>query len=72
MLTGSDAFTKAAECEQLMTLETDEVQRSAYRALKDMWINLANDCASMSPKEFARQFDDLDQIQTAFQNAKKG
>ncbi len=68
----SDAFDKAAECERLMNLEADEVQKSAYRSLREMWINLANDSVSMIPKEFARQFADLDEIHTRFKNAKKG
>ncbi len=62
-----DAFNKAAECERLVNLETDEVQRTAYRALRDMWISLANECVSMTPGEFVRQLNDLDQIQTGFQ-----
>ncbi len=70
MVKQSDVFNKAAECERLM--ETHEVQRTAYRSLRDMWMNLGNESALMSPEEFARQFDDLDQIQTRFQNAKKG
>jgi hypothetical protein len=67
----SDAFNKAAECERLMNLETDEIQRSAYRSLTEMWINLANEYASMTSENFAREFDDLDQIQTRFTTARK-
>lgn len=55
----SNAFNKAAECERLMNVQTNEIKRSACRALREMWINLANDFASMSPEEFARWFDEL-------------
>lgn len=68
----SDAFDRAAECERLMNLQTDEVQREAYRSLREMWISLANECPSMSPKEIERHFADLTEIQTTFQNSKKG
>jgi hypothetical protein len=68
----SDVFNKAAECEWLLRLETDELQRSAYRSLIDLWIALANECDSMSPKKFSQEFDDLDQIQTRFQKGRKG
>jgi hypothetical protein len=72
MFKQSDVFNRAAECERLMNLETDEIRRSAYRSLLELWIKLANECTSMGPKKLAREFDDLDQIQTSFQNGKKG
>ncbi len=68
MFKQSDAFNRAAECERLMNLEADEVQRKAYQSFRDRWISLANESPSMSPGEFALQFNDLDQIQTRFQN----
>ena len=64
----SDVFNKAAECDRLMNLQTDEVQKSTYRCLREMWIALANECASLSPEKFAREFDELEQILTGFQN----
>jgi hypothetical protein len=67
----SDVFNKAAECERLMNLQTDDIQKSAYRCLLELWIALANECASMSPNKFAREFDDLQQILTRFQDAKR-
>jgi hypothetical protein len=63
-------FDKAAECERLMNSQTDEVQKSAYRSLREMCIDLANESASMSAEELARRFQDLDQIQTRFQRPK--
>ncbi len=72
MLKQSDAFDRAAECERLMKSERDEVQRSAYRSLMEMWIKLANESALMGPEEFARQFEELEQIHTRFLNGKKG
>ncbi len=70
MFKQSDAFSRAAECAQLMSLEVDEVQKSAHQSLAEMWIDLASESTSMNAAEFARQFGDLDQIQTRFQKAK--
>jgi hypothetical protein len=68
----TDAFNKAAECERSMRLETDELQKSAYRSLMGLWVALGNNYASISPQQFELEFDDLDQIQTRYQNGKKG
>ncbi len=67
----SDVFDKAAECERLMNLETDEVRKAAYQSVRSMWIELANEFALMTPEEFAKHFDDIDKIQAGFQEATK-
>jgi hypothetical protein len=71
MVKQSDAFDRAAECERLMNSETDLARKAAYQSLRDMWIELANECASMSPEEFAKHFADIEQIQAGFQEATK-
>ncbi len=68
----SEAFDKAAECERLMSLTSDEVQRLAYQLLRLFWIGLANESASWtSPEELARDFAYLDLIQTNLQHTKQ-
>lgn len=63
MASQSELFAKAAECELLMERERDEVRNTAYRLLRDMWIGLANECASMSSEELALEVASIDKIQ---------
>jgi hypothetical protein len=62
-----DLSNKAGECERLMNLEADEVKKLALRLLREIWIALANESATMDPKEVARQIAYIEKIQATVQ-----
>ena len=63
MSSQSDLFNKAAECERLMNLEADADKKRAIKLLREMWITLANESATMEPEELARQIATIEKIQ---------
>jgi hypothetical protein len=62
-----DLSNKAGECERLMNLEADEVKKLALRLLREIWIALANESATMDAKELARQIAYIEKIQATVQ-----
>jgi hypothetical protein len=49
----SKLFDRAAECERLMNLASDPVNKETLKELRDMWTALANDATSSSAQEMA-------------------
>ena len=58
-----DLLKRAAECERLMDGEPDDVRKIAFRLIRDIWIALANECASMKVEELAQEVAAISQIQ---------
>jgi hypothetical protein len=63
MSSQSDLLNKAAECERLMNLETNEDKKLAFKLLREMWIAVANESATLEPEELARQIASVEKIQ---------
>jgi hypothetical protein len=59
MLSRSELLDKAAEYERQMQSANDPKKREAYRQLRDMWIELANDSDGMSEDQFDELSPDL-------------
>ncbi len=57
---------RAAQCEQQMNRETDEVRKAVFRLIRDMWVALANERSSMTATELARQIAAVETIQAGF------
>jgi hypothetical protein len=64
MLTRSDLFDKAAECESRMRLAADPAKQTAFRLLRDMWIMLANASDDLRFHDLSDEISAIEQIQT--------
>ena len=60
----SKLFDRAAECERLMNLSSDPVNRETLKQLRDMSIALANGSTSMSAQELAKEIISIEAIQS--------
>jgi len=67
MTAQSDLFEKAAACDRLRNEETDEVRKTAFRLLRDMWIALAKESSEMSRRELAQEVAAIEAIQVGLQ-----
>jgi hypothetical protein len=65
----SDLFERAAACDRLRDEETDEIRKTAFRLLRDMWIALANESAEMSREELTQEVSALAEIQSGLQRS---
>ena len=63
----SNLFDRAADCERLMSLSCDLVKRESLKQLRDMWIDLANESASMSAQELAKEIISIEAIQSGLE-----
>jgi hypothetical protein len=61
----SELFGRAAECERLMGLSSDPVRKQSFQELRNLWVALANECASMTPKEVADGIAAIEEIEAA-------
>jgi len=46
-----------------MNLETNEDKKLAFKLLREMWIAVANESATLEPEELARQIASVEKIQ---------
>ena len=63
----SNLFDRAADCERLMSSSCDLVKRESLKQLRDMWIALANESASMSAQELAKEIISIEAIQSGLE-----
>ena len=59
----SDLFTRAAECERLMSLATDRGMKESLRLLRDMWTMLANESPNLPSDVIAEDVSAMETIQ---------
>jgi hypothetical protein len=64
----SELFDRAAECNRLIELETDDVKKTALGLLRQMWIALANESSSMTERELAKEIAAIEELQSAFRS----
>jgi hypothetical protein len=63
----SQLFDRAAQCERLMNLSSDPVNKQTLKQLRDMWIALANESTSMSVQELAKEIISIEAIQSGLE-----
>jgi hypothetical protein len=68
MTSREDLLKRAAECRRLMDRETDHLRKAVFGLIRDMWIALANERASMNPGEVAQQVAAIARIQLGFED----
>jgi hypothetical protein len=66
MTSQSNLLERAAEWDGLMKREPDEVKKTIFRLLRDMWITLANESALMSEKTLAQEVAAISEIEDRF------
>ncbi len=44
----SELFRRAAECERLMDLAASRTRKGLFKQMRDIWIQLANECPNLS------------------------
>jgi hypothetical protein len=59
----ADLFERAAECERLMDAASDPDRKESLKQLRDMWIALANENATMPTEFLAKQIAELEKLQ---------
>jgi hypothetical protein len=55
MISQADLFDKATSYERLARAEGDEIRKKVWLLLRDMWIALANDSATISEEGLAME-----------------
>ena len=68
----SDSFERAAACDRVMKLETNEVRRKVFSLFREMWITLANESPSLGDETLAKEVAAIEQIQANFHSGKDG
>jgi hypothetical protein len=66
----AELFDRAAECNRLMNLESNEDRKTAFRLLGEMWIALANECPGMSAERLAKEISSIEEIQNGIVSGK--
>jgi len=59
----SELFQRAAECDRLVNDEPDPIRKQTLKYVRDMWIALANECASMPAHKLEADIASLESIQ---------
>jgi hypothetical protein len=59
----SEFFDRAAECERLMNVAADSIMRETFKQLRDMWIALANESATIPADDVTRKIVDIEKLQ---------
>jgi hypothetical protein len=59
----ANLFDRAAECERLMDAVSDPERKAILKLARDMWIELANERATMSADYVTKQIADIENLQ---------
>jgi hypothetical protein len=66
MTSQSNPLDRAAEWDGLMRQEPDEVKKTIFRLLRDMWVALANESGLMSAETLAQEVAAISEIEHRF------
>jgi hypothetical protein len=63
----SDLFDRAADCERLMGATYDPIIRETLKQLRDMWIALANESATMPADHMTKKIAEIEKLRLGFE-----
>ncbi len=68
----SELFRRAAECERLMHLAARPAKKQLFKQMRDMWIQLANECPNLSVGALAGGTIAIGELQSVVEEVGRG